>query len=76
MPRANWDVLVKYQISIPPQPILDQFNDFLSQIVSQLHNFIFRNRTLRRTRDLLLPRLISGELDVSELDITVSKEVL
>lgn len=28
-----------------------------------------RNALLRRTRDLLLPRLISGELDVSDLDI-------
>jgi len=29
---------------------------------------------LRRTRDLLLPRLISGELDVSELDIAIPEE--
>lgn len=28
-----------------------------------------RNRNLRRTRALPLPRLVSGELDVSELDI-------
>jgi hypothetical protein len=27
------------------------------------------NSNLRQTRDLLLPRLISGELDVSQLDI-------
>ena len=33
-----------------------------------------KNATLRRTRDLLLPRLISGELDVSELDIAVPEE--
>ncbi len=75
MPRANWDVLVKYQIPMPPSPILGQFNEFMSEIVSQLHNFSFRNRTLRRTRDLLLPRLISGEVDVSELDIAVPEEV-
>jgi len=31
-----------------------------------------RIATLRQTRDLLLPRLISGELDVSELDIDIS----
>jgi len=74
MPRANWDVLVKYQIHIPPQPILGQFNEFMSEIVSQLHNFVFRNQALRRTRDLLLPRLISGEVDVSELDIAVPEE--
>jgi type I restriction enzyme S subunit len=30
--------------------------------------------TLRRTRDLLLPRLISGEVDVSALDIAVPGE--
>lgn len=34
-----------------------------------------RNKILRRTRDLLLPKLISGEVDVSELDITVPEEV-
>jgi len=33
-----------------------------------------KNTTLRRTRDLLLPRLVSGELDVSELDIAISEE--
>ena len=75
MPRANWDILVKYQIPMPPHPILGQFNEFISEIVSQLQNFVFRNQILRRTRDLLLPKLISGEVDVSELDITVPAEI-
>jgi type I restriction enzyme, S subunit len=75
MPRANWDILAKYEIPVPFRPILDQFNEFMSEIVSQLHNFVFRNRTLRHTRDLLLPKLISGEVDVSELEITVPDEV-
>ena len=34
-----------------------------------------KNTTLRRTFDLLLPRLISGEVDVAEVDIAVSEEV-
>lgn len=76
MPRANWDVLVKYKIPIPPQPILSQFNKFMGEMVIQLHNFIFRNRNLSRTRDLLLPKLISGEVDVSGLDISVPDEAL
>ena len=51
----------------------------------QFHRAIFRqqivnldekNTTLRRTRDLLLPKLISGEVDVSELDITVPEEAV
>jgi type I restriction enzyme S subunit len=34
-----------------------------------------KNINLRQTRDLLLPRLISGELDVSELDINVRENL-
>jgi type I restriction enzyme S subunit len=36
-----------------------------------LNNLLDRNAVLRQTRDFLLPKLISGELDVSELDIRV-----
>ena len=32
-----------------------------------------KNQTLRQTRDLLLPKLISGELDVSDLDIKITE---
>ena len=73
MPRANWDILAKYQIPLPPNPILGQFNEFMYGIVNQLQNLMFRNRALRRTRDLLLPKLISGEVDVSELDISINE---
>jgi len=30
-----------------------------------------KNELLRQTRDLLLPRLISGEIDVENLDIRI-----
>jgi type I restriction enzyme S subunit len=33
-----------------------------------------KNDSLRRTRDLLLPKLISGELDVNDLPIDVASE--
>jgi type I restriction enzyme S subunit len=38
---------------------------------SQVLNLVCRNKNLRQTRDLLLPKLISGEVDVSSLDIQV-----
>lgn len=69
MPRANWDVLIKYPVAIPPLPLLHRFNEFVQDIVEQIQNFVFRNRNLRHTRDLLLPKLISGEIDVENLDI-------
>jgi type I restriction enzyme S subunit len=69
MPRANWDVLVQYPMALPPKPLLGQFNDLVAGVVRQIQNMIFRIRNLRQTRDLLLAKLISGEVDVSELDI-------
>ncbi len=74
MPRANWDVLVKYPFVLPPSPILSRFNEFVQEIVMQIQNMIFRNRNLRETRDLLLPKLISGEVDVEGLDIHIEGE--
>ena len=38
-------------------------------------NYAERIATLRQTRDLLLPKLISGELDVSDLEITLPEVV-
>ena len=69
MPRANWDVLVRYPVVIPRKQMLLHFDTFVQDIVYQIQNLIFCNRNLRRTRDLLLPRLISGEVDVEGLDI-------
>lgn len=69
MPRANWDVLIKYPVVVPPLPLLLCFNEFTQNVVEQIQNFVSRNRNLRQTRDLLLPKLISGEIDVKNLDI-------
>jgi len=71
MPRADWKVLVKYPVGIPPKSIAQRFSALVQDVVTQIHNLIFRNRNLRQTRDLLLPKLISGEIDVSDLDIAV-----
>ena len=52
------------------QEMLGFLNDLTSSTLAD------QTFTLRRTRDLLLPRLISGEVDVSELDIAVPEEAV
>jgi type I restriction enzyme S subunit len=71
MPRANWKVLVQYPLIIPPTQILDQFNVFMDNVVNQTKNLMFKNRNLRQTRDLLLPKLISGAINVSDLEVEI-----
>jgi len=67
MPRANWGVLRQYPVPTPPDELQARFSDFMGKVVATVSNYVLRNRNLRTTRDLLLPKLISGELDVSTL---------
>ncbi len=76
MPRANWGILVDYPVILPDPIVLESFNDRMKQYVSFIHNLVFRNATLRQTRDLLLPKLIAGEIDVSEMEIATSEDDL
>ena len=68
MPRANWDVLCKYPIALPPKGLLDHFGATTVPMVDLINNLAFRNRCLRATRDLLLPKLVSGEIEVPQAE--------
>lgn len=61
--------LMELQMMEVPRKILEGFERDIAPFFEMIKNCSIRNRNLRRTRDLLLPRLISGELDVSDLDI-------
>ena len=58
----------------PPEPLVIKLNQRIEPIHDQISCLLKQISNLRRTRDLLLPKLISGELDVSELDIEVPAE--
>jgi type I restriction enzyme S subunit len=48
---------------------MQKFQRFINPIFRQIRNLQRKSEILRRTRDLLLPRLVSGALDVSNLNI-------
>ena len=58
-----------YFLPNPNQDILDQFGSTVIPLFRKVQNLAEKNTNLHQTRDLLLPKLISGEIDVSELDI-------
>ena len=53
----------------PPSNILNQTMPLFEDNEAQVQNLRKKNHNLRTTRDLLLPKLISGKLDVEDLDI-------
>ena len=70
------DYLVKVSRCVPPISLQKHYCELGSSIFSEIATLGRKNTTLRRTRDLLLPKLISGEVDVSELDIAISEEAV
>jgi type I restriction enzyme S subunit len=63
--------LREFPMVVPPLPVENAFSETVEPMCRLIENLISKNQDLRHTRDLLLPKLISGELDVSELDITI-----
>jgi len=67
MPRANWDVLEKFPIVVPAGKVAKQFSKLFADSIAHQQALIFQIQNLRRTRDLLLPRLLSGQIDVEAM---------
>ena len=71
---ATFDTIIveTFERMLVAKPDYDLIKKFSALVESQLDvilNLINKNYLLRQTRDLLLPKLISGEVDVSSVDI-------
>ena len=60
---------------MPPEGIEQRFVATVRPSLDLVRNRIQANQTLKFMRDLLLPKLISGQLDVSDLDIDLGQQV-
>ncbi len=56
-----------FPIKLPPMPIMAAFDGLVRPMFAQIEVLGRKSLNLRTTRHLLLPKLISGELDVSTL---------
>ena len=61
--------LRKISVIIPPLRLQSKAESVLGTLITTKELLEKKNTNLRQTRDLLLRKLISGEIDVSELDI-------
>jgi type I restriction enzyme, S subunit len=58
------DTFRKISFIVPSARLLDLFQEFVQPIFRQSENLLLQNQKLRTARDLLLPRLMSGEIEV------------
>lgn len=57
------------EIIIPPKDLVDKFDALCQTIFNEIFKNGISTEKLAETRDTLLPRLMSGKLDVSELEL-------
>jgi type I restriction enzyme S subunit len=66
MPRTSWSIMAQYAVVLPPVNLAEAFDATVAPMLDRIRANIHESRTLAQTRDLLLPRLMSGELRVAE----------
>jgi len=64
MPYVRWSDLRRMDIIEPDETIIKKFNKIVNPILEELMKYFYINKNIIRQRDLLLPRLMSGKLEV------------
>ncbi|HEY5581344.1 MAG TPA: restriction endonuclease subunit S, partial [Rhodoferax sp.] len=67
VPGLNRNQAYALPLLVPDLDVLNRFENLCGQLLGMARLLSRKNANLRTTRDLLLPKLISGELDVSTL---------
>ena len=68
-PKFNKTDFKSLEINYPDESQVDEFNEKTSALLDMISKLDEENKQLTALRDSLLPKLMSGELDVSDLDI-------
>lgn len=64
MPRAEWNAIKRYPIAIPPPGLNKKVSVLFESIIEHQQLLVVQIKNLRKTRDLLLPRFLSGQIDL------------
>ena len=69
VPSMTTNILNAMQLYIPNEKTLEKFENIVSPMYSAMQENTKESKILANTRDALLPKLMSGELDVSDIDL-------
>ena len=69
MPRGDNQQIMMYPICIPSAAYIEKFNKAVRPMLETIHTNRLEANNLAILRDTLLPKLMNGEIDVSEVQI-------
>lgn len=67
--KGHWPEFITKRIVIPKKGLCTVFGKIIKPMMNEKHLLKNKNQILQETRDLLLPRLISGKLSVENIEI-------
>jgi len=59
----------QFELVVADKNTRDKFGEIVNQIYSEIDVLYLKNENLKQTRDILLPRLIAGEIDVEKMEV-------
>ena len=62
-------MIAAFEIPLANEQSLQAFADFAWSVIPQIENNLLENERLTALRDLLLPKLMSGEIDVTDIQL-------
>ena len=65
--HINKDNVNNVQVVIPSRSLALEFKTVVSPMFGEIATLLFQIQTLRRIRDLLLPRLLAGQIDIAAI---------
>jgi type I restriction enzyme S subunit len=65
--KGHWPEFMSKRLILPDEELCSAFGSFVQSMVREIYKLERKNINLRQTRDLLLPRLISGEVDINSV---------
>ncbi len=71
--NLSLDKIKLFDFLVPNKDCIRLFENYAAPLFSQIQNLLLKNANLRQTRDLLLRKLISGEIDVKKLNINTGE---
>lgn len=73
-PGINQTGVKGLPVLLPTKELIDLFDEYANPLLALLFNLAKKNRLLKKKRDVLLPKLMSGDLDVSELEFAAQEQ--
>lgn len=67
--HLNPQNIEQFELVVASEPLRNSFGGITKRIFNQIDILYLKNENLKQTRDLLLPRLISGEINVGNMEV-------